>query len=86
MMSCILIFSLLKVNNTEHNRIVSRHNAFVSRTNVNCLTSEEVQHLIKPECESACSHFERLAKLSEAKNVIKTIAVTANCSIRLFNS
>jgi len=40
-----LIFSLeLKVNNFEHNRIVSRYKAFVSSTNVYCLISEEVQH------------------------------------------
>jgi len=41
---CFLIFSLqLKENNFEHNNIVSRHKAFVSSTNVNCLISEEVQ-------------------------------------------
>jgi len=35
---------IIKESNFEHNRIVSRHKASVSSTNVNCLVSEEVQH------------------------------------------
>jgi len=45
MTSSFYIFSLeLKAYIFKHNRIVSRHKAFVSSTNVNCLISEEVQH------------------------------------------
>jgi len=54
MQNDILFFNFIlqiKVNNFEHNRIVSRHKAFVSSTNVNCLISEEVQHFTKAACE-----------------------------------
>jgi len=42
MQNDVMLFNLQKVNNFEHNRIVSRHKVFVSCTNVNCMISEEV--------------------------------------------